>query len=162
MVDRYLFHGIDRVEASRFSSVIDATTNKDIAIKLLSGIAERDRSTVASCLAGDVVWWVPQSAAALGLDRPLVGREATLGLLCGESRYEVGSMQWTHHHVLADDDTVAVHASLRARTKAGVSYENHYVMIYRFQDDQIIEGWEHTDTAYAFGRMAASAPGDDS
>jgi ketosteroid isomerase-like protein len=135
--------------------VTDSTSQKDLAIKLLEAIAQRDRNTVSSCLTSDVVWWVPQSAGELGLDRPLVGREATLGLLCGESRYEVGTMEWTHHHVLADDDTVAVHASLRARTKAGVSYQNNYVMIYRFRDNRIAEGWEHTDTAYAFARMSA-------
>jgi ketosteroid isomerase-like protein len=146
--------------AVSFLSVSDDIAQKSIAMDLLRGIAERDRPLVSSCLAEGVVWWVPQSAGELGLDRPLIGREATLGLLCGESRYEVGSMQWTYHHVLADDGTVAVHASLRARTKAQVSYENHYVMIYRFRGALIVEGWEHTDTAYAFARMAATPSGD--
>jgi uncharacterized protein len=142
--------------------VTDPTADKDTALKLLSAIATRDQMTVSSCLSDDVVWWVPRSAGELGLARPLVGRQATLGLLCGESRYEVGSMHWTHHHVLADGDAVAVHTSLRARTKAGVSYENQYVMVYRFQDGYIVEGWEHTDTAYAFSRMALEAPeGED-
>jgi ketosteroid isomerase-like protein len=137
----------------------DADQQKAVAVALVTAIAERDRATVSSCLSEEVVWWVPQSAAALGLPRPLRGRQATLGLLCGESRYQVGTMQWDHHHLLHDGAMVAVHSTLRATTNLGVAYENQYVNLYRFDGRQIVEGWEHTDTSYAFSRLSMVTPG---
>jgi hypothetical protein len=34
-----------------------------------------------------------------------------------------------------------------------------YVSLYRFGVRQIVEGWEHTDTSYAFSRLSMVAPG---
>ncbi len=132
----------------------DASARKEIALRLLGAIAERDRPTAAACLTDDVTWWVPQSAGAHGLERPLRGRDPVLELICGESRYEVGSMVWDHHRVLHDDSFVIVHCSLRARTRAGLDYDNQYALLYRFDHLLITESWEHTDTAYAFSRFA--------
>ena len=92
--------------------------------------------------------------AQRGLDRPLRGREPVLELLCGESRYEIGTMVWEHHQVLHDGDFVIAHCSLRATTRSGRDYENQYALVYRFDALLITEAWEHTDTAYAFSRFA--------
>jgi ketosteroid isomerase-like protein len=130
-----------------------AGTRRDIVVRLLTAIAERDRAAAARCLADDVTWWVPQSAGARGLDRPLRGREQVLELLCGESRYEVGTMVWEHHQLFFDGDFVIAHSSLRATTRSGRDYENQYALLYRFDGLLIEEAWEHTDTAYAFSRF---------
>jgi ketosteroid isomerase-like protein len=131
-----------------------AEKRKQIVIHLLTAIAERDRATASRCLADDVIWWVPQSAGERGLERPLRGHGQVLDLLCGESRYEVGTMVWEHHQLFHDDDFVIAHSSLRATTRAGRAYENQYALLYRFEDLLIKEAWEHTDTAYAFSRFA--------
>ena len=130
-----------------------AGTRKEIVVGLLTAIAERDRASASRCVADDVTWWVPQSAGARGLDRPLRGREQVLELLCGESRYEVGTMVWEHHQMFHDANFVIAHSSLRATTRSGRDYENQYALIYRFDDLSITEAWEHTDTAYAFSRF---------
>ena len=77
-----------------------------------------------------------------------------LELLCGESRYVVGTMAWEHHQILHDGEYVVALSSLRATTQAGRDYENQYALIYRFRQDVIAESWEHTDTAYAFARFS--------
>ena len=77
-----------------------------------------------------------------------------LELLCGESRYEVGTMVWEYHQVLHDEGFVIAHCSLRATTRSGRGYENQYALLYRFDGRLITEAWEHTDTAYAFSRFA--------
>jgi ketosteroid isomerase-like protein len=127
---------------------------RSLIVSLLTAIAERDRLAAAGCLTDDVTWWVPQSAAAHGLERPLQGRDRVLELLCGESRYVVGSMVWEYHQILSDQDFVVAHCSLRATTVAGRDYENQYALLYRFRGPLIAESWEHTDTAYAFARFS--------
>ncbi len=127
---------------------------KSVVVSLLTAIADRDRPAAADCLTDDVTWWVPQSAAAHGLDRPLHGRDRVLELICGESRYVVGTMAWEYHQTLCDHDFVVVHCSLRATTVSGRDYENQYALLYRFRQQLIAESWEHTDTAYAFARFA--------
>ena len=128
-------------------------TRKEMVLCLLTAIAERDRATASGCLADDVTWWVPQSAGARGLERPLRGRARVLELLCGESRYEVGTMVWEHHQLFHDANFVIAHCSLRATTRSGRDYENQYALFYRFDELLIKEAWEHTDTAYAFSRF---------
>lgn len=130
-----------------------AATRKEVVVRLLRAIATRDRASASPCLADDVTWWVPQSAGTRGLERPLRGRERVLELLCGESRYEIGTMVWVHHQLFHDGDFVIAHSSLRATTRSGREYENQYALLYRFDGLSIEESWEHTDTAYAFSRF---------
>jgi ketosteroid isomerase-like protein len=126
----------------------------DVAVDLLNAIAERRREAVGDLLTEDVTWWVPLSAAARGLTRPLRGRERVLKLLGGDnSHYRSGTMRWEFHDVLQDGQRVVIHCTLRALTTEGVDYENHYLMLYRFEGTRIAEAWEYTDTAYAFARF---------
>lgn len=127
---------------------------REIAVDLLNAIAERRRHDLPDLLTEDVTWWVPLSAAARGLARPLSGREGVLKLLGGDnSHYRTGTMRWEFHDVLRDGSRVVIHCTLRALTREGVAYENHYLMLYRFEGARIAEAWEYTDTAYAFGRF---------
>jgi uncharacterized protein len=127
---------------------------ENVVVMLLNAIATRDRAAAGGCLTDDVTWWVPQSAGERGLERPLEGRDRVLELLCGESRYVVGTMAWEFHQILHDQDFVVAHCSLRATTQSGRDYENQYALLYRFRGQLINESWEHTDTAYAFARFA--------
>ena len=129
-------------------------SRKQVAVRLLTAIADKDKASASDCLAADVTWWVPQSAGELGIARPLRGRAQVLALLCGESRYEPGTMVWQYHRVLYDADVVVAHCTLRANTRAGRPYENQYCLLYRFNAELIVESWEHTDTAYAYSRYS--------
>jgi ketosteroid isomerase-like protein len=131
-----------------------ATARKQVVVRIITAIAEKDRASASECLADDVTWWVPQSAGEAGVARPLRGRDAVLALLCGESRYELGTMAWEYHRLLHDEDMVVAHCTLRANTRSGRSYENQYCLLYRFSGELVVESWEHTDTAYAFSRFA--------
>jgi ketosteroid isomerase-like protein len=131
-----------------------ATVRKQVVMRILAAIAGKDRASASDCLADDVTWWVPQSAADFGINRPLLGRDPVLALLCGESRYEPGTMVWECHRLLHDDDVVVAHCTLRANTRAGQPYVNQYCLLYRFDAALITESWEHTDTAYAFSRFS--------
>jgi ketosteroid isomerase-like protein len=128
---------------------------RQVALRLLKAIADKDRASASECLADQVTWWVPPSAAEHGIARPLSGRDDVLNLLCGESRYEVGTMVWEYHHILHGDDLVVVHCALHARTRAGRPYDNEYCLLYRFVGQLVVESWEHTDTAHAFAQYAS-------
>jgi ketosteroid isomerase-like protein len=131
-----------------------STDVREIAVDLLNAIAERRRHDLPGLLTEDVTWWVPLSAAARGLARPLNGREGVVKLLGGDnSHYRTGTMKWEFHDVLQDGSRVVVHCTLRALTREGIPYENHYLMLYRFEGTRVAEAWEYTDTAYAFGRF---------
>ena len=53
-------------------------------------------------------------------------------------------------HIIADDETGAVHAELVAKLAAiGQPHRNDYVYLYRFVNGKIAEVWEFTDTDYA-------------
>jgi ketosteroid isomerase-like protein len=71
--------------------------------------------------------------------------------------YQVGTTRWKKHHVLYDQDQgiVVIHTNLEATTNAGLSYDNPYCLLYRFEGDRIVEVWEHADTAYAYARYKA-------
>jgi ketosteroid isomerase-like protein len=140
-------------DSGQTQDIGDARTQ--VALRLLTAIAQKDRASASGCLADDVTWWVPQSAAEHGIDRPLLGRDNVLDLLCGESRYEVGTMVWEYHHILEHDDLVVVHCALRARTRAGRPYDNEYCLLYRFTGHLVVESWEHTDTAHAFAQYTS-------
>jgi ketosteroid isomerase-like protein len=131
-----------------------ATARKQVVLRVLAAIASKDKASASDCLADEVTWWVPQSAAEFGIDRPLLGRDPVLALLCGESRYEPGTIVWECDRLVHEDDVVIAQCTLRANTRAGQPYENQYCLVYRFDAELIVESWEHTDTAYAFARFS--------
>lgn len=113
-------------------------------------MAAREVETLRSQLTPSVRWWAPQSTEARGLARPVSGRDAVLALLTSEGFYRPEGRTWSLHHVIVAEDTVAVHATLEARTATGQTYRNQYVFVYEFRDDLIDQVWEHLDTAYAY------------
>src|SRR6516164_3844957 len=102
-------------------------------------------------LSHSVRWWVPRSAAQLGFQRPIEGREEVLGLMSrATSRfYKPGTMQRTYHRYVAEGDFVAVWFTMTAETADGDEYANDYHLLYRCEDGLIAEVWEHLDTAYS-------------
>jgi len=109
-----------------------------------------DGAAVAALLTDDVRWWVPQSAAAQGIPRPVVGREQLIESFWGTVRYRPGTRSWTIERLITGGDCVAAQATLTATMAGGAPYTNQYVYVFRFEGSQIAEVWEYLDTAYFF------------
>lgn len=58
-------------------------------------------------------------------------------------------MQIERTACLAGDERVYVEMTIRATTKRGEPYENHYVMVFELRGDRIAEVREYVDSLYA-------------
>jgi ketosteroid isomerase-like protein len=117
----------------------------------------RDFDLAAGYIAQDARWWIPRSAEPmLGIELPLIGREAVIKLLSGGlSRYA----RFEHHieGSVAEDDVIAIRSRSRGTTLAGADYDMDYCFFYRFEDGVIAEGWEYADTVRLRETNALSA-----
>ena len=104
-------------------------------------------------MADDVTWWAPQSTEARGLARPVKGREQVIALLMTRGLFKPDGRTWSIHHLVAEGDVVAAHATMRAETVNGHPYENQYVFMFRIQQGRIAEVWEHLDTAHLYALL---------
>jgi uncharacterized protein len=128
--------------------------NKQVVREQMAAMERLDGPAQAALMTDDVQWWVPQSAVdAAHLPRPLVGKDAVIGMLAGADIF-FAEMHWTADRLIAEDDHVAAVAHMQGVTASGNDYLNHYVMLYRLVDGKIAEVWEYADTAYAFAKMA--------
>lgn len=133
----------------------------------LDAMIGADQSVLLGTLSPDVRWWVPPSATATGIPRPLAGADAVVALIGEPSNlFAPGSRVWTLHHVVADGDLAIVHANLAARTRSGADYSNEYALVLRFEEGRVAEVWEHVDTVHFQAQMtdgagAPSAPADE-
>ena len=131
---------------------------KQTVLKLLDGIARRDRSLLERLVTDDVVWWVPRSAARHGLARPLVGRPAIVELLRGSKDFfRADTTTWTVISMIGEGPSVVAHVERRCLTSKGAEYENDYLLRFDFENGRIREAWEQTDTALAFDLFALTA-----
>jgi uncharacterized protein len=129
---------------------------RELVTDFMDAMARYDTAALAGMLADDVTWWVPPSAAARGIARPLVGRDTVVTLLGGGyGFFEAGSVVQEIDHVIVDGDMVAVTMSRRARTVNGGPYDNVYCLVFRCAGEQVAEAWEHADTAHAFAQFDA-------
>jgi ketosteroid isomerase-like protein len=134
------------------------SAHKRTVTLLLDGIANRDAELLGSLVHDDAQWWVPRSAVALGLERPLIGRTAVVALLSGTSNFfRADTTTWTVIDLIEQGSTVVVHVQRACLTHAGNPYENEYLLRFDFRGDKIATAWEHTDTAYAHQAIAAEA-----
>lgn len=103
---------------------------------------------VAELFTPDARWLAPQSAP---VGRRHEGRDAVLALMAsGLGLYDVTRpMQIERTACLAGDERVYVEMTIRATTKAGEPYENHYVMAFELGGDRIVEVREYVDSLYA-------------
>jgi ketosteroid isomerase-like protein len=135
-------------------------SNKQVVQQVLDAMAADRADLLHELFAPAVTWWVPPSAAAAGLARPLLGREAVVDLIANPAGlFRPGTRRWTVHHLVAEDDLVAAHVNLQAVTAAGEAYSNEYHWLLRFQDGAVVEVWEHVDTSQ-FTALVFGPPGD--
>jgi uncharacterized protein len=70
-----------------------------------------------------------------------------------------GGIDFTLHDLIAEDDRVAAEVESHAELVSGAVYNNHYHMLFRFRDGQIIEVREYGDSLHAhqvFGDIVPS------
>ena len=96
----------------------------------------------------DARWLAPQSAP---VGRIHAGRDAVLRLMAsGLALYDPSRpMEIQRSASLAGEALVYVEMTIRATTKAGEPYENHYVMAFQLEDGRIAEVREYVDSLYA-------------
>jgi ketosteroid isomerase-like protein len=100
----------------------------------------------------DVQWHLPISVTRNGLAQDLQG-EAVHALFTGSGAVYEPERTWDIEHVVADDDLVALHCTMHARTRSGNDYHGPYHMLFRIEGDRIAEAWEFLDTAYVMERI---------
>lgn len=121
--------------------------NKQAVRDLLQAIADRDPRAIDRLVEADASWWAPVSS---GLERPLRGKEAVVTLLSGTYGYfQAGTTTWTVIALVEEGPTIVAHVRRQCLATNGRSYDNEYLLRFDFKEGQIVEAWEHTDTAYA-------------
>jgi ketosteroid isomerase-like protein len=131
--------------------------NKLLVQRFRQLVDKRDFHAAADLMADAVRWWVTRSAARLGYDRPVEGREAVVRLAGGASDrfYRSGSIRRDYHTFVAEGDLVSVWFTMTAVTTSGEDYTNDYHYLFRCEDGRVAEVWEHLDTAYAISKFRA-------
>ena len=79
--------------------------------------------------------------------RVFAGKESIANDLFGVVRSRLAGRIKTHaFRFLADEDWVMVEARGDMVTKSGEPYQNHYCLLYRLEDDLIVEAKEYQDS----------------
>jgi ketosteroid isomerase-like protein len=108
---------------------------------------QRGDPELAGLFCEDVCWIAPQSSP---VGRRHEGLAAVLELMqTGVDLYDMSQpMDLETEAVAAEGQHVFVELTLRAKTRAGEPYANHYVFVFRFRGGRIAEIHEHLDTHY--------------
>lgn len=115
---------------------------------------KRQDRPLASFLAEDVTWTVPQSNPLIR-PNPRIGKAAVLDLLtAGVNIYQPGSLTVELESLFGDDQMVAAQFTLHATLANGRDYHNQYVMLFRLRHGLITGVWEYLDTLYQTQRGA--------
>jgi ketosteroid isomerase-like protein len=103
---------------------------------------------IAELFTPDACWLAPQSAP---VGRRHEGLDAVLALMAsGLGLYDTTRpMQIERTASLAGDERVYIEMTIRATTRRGEPYENHYVMAFELRDGRIAEVREYVDSLYA-------------
>jgi ketosteroid isomerase-like protein len=139
---------------------LEQQQSKAAVLAFLDAMADGDHDALSGMLHDDSRWWVPMSAAARGLDRPLIGKERIADLASGRvtRAFRPGTSEWDVMHLVGDATMVAALVRRRAVGANGRPYDNEYHWLFRFADGSIIEVWEVLDTALAFELLAPDPP----
>jgi ketosteroid isomerase-like protein len=123
----------------------DTVRNKALVLEFWAAPQEEK----GAFLTDDACWHLPTSVAQRGFDQDVRG-EAVHALFLGSAERYLPGRTWDVHHVVADDDLVALHCTMHARTNVDKEYHGSYHMLFRVEGDRIAEAWEFLDTAYVF------------
>ncbi len=123
---------------------MSAENNKKLMQEIFTKLAEGDGSMFVEHLADDVSMTV---TGQYSWSRTFTGKESVLrdlyayvgALLADKNRTRA-------FHFLADGDWVVVEAQGDMITKAGDAYQNHYCLLYRLENEMIVEMKEYQDS----------------
>lgn len=103
---------------------------------------------IAELFAPDACWLAPQAGP---LGRRHEGLDAVMKLMAGGlGLYDTSRpLDVERTACLAGDELVYVEMTIRATTRKGEPYENHYVMVFQLRGDRIAEVREYVDSLYA-------------
>ncbi|MAP94275.1 MAG: ketosteroid isomerase [Ponticaulis sp.] len=121
------------------------SSNKALITQAFEGLAQGDGRAFVNLLHEDVVMTV---TGDYSWSRTFHGKESLfrdlylyLAEICPGVRRTVAS------RILADEDWVIVEARGDMTTRAGDPYQNHYLLMYRFENGKIVEMKEYQDSA---------------
>jgi ketosteroid isomerase-like protein len=136
---------------------MDQSRSKAAVLKFLDAMGRYDVATLRGMLADEAKWWMPESAKASGLGRPVTGANACAELGGGKTlgSFRPGSTDWQIQHMTAEGDFVAILMRRRAQGARGQPYDVQYHWLFRFQGERVAEIWEVLDTAEAGRQLAA-------
>jgi uncharacterized protein len=121
-----------------------AQHNKALIKEIFDGVSRGDPTLFYSHLASHASLTI---TGQYSWSQVIVGKERIAKDLYGYVRSRLCERAKTHaFHFLADGDWVVVEARGDMITKSGTPYRNHYCLLYRLQDDMIVEMKEYQDS----------------
>lgn len=121
--------------------------NQQTAERFLATMNSGDKTAMLSCLKPDVIWHIPASQVGKPFYGP-TSAQALVDLFAGGAAefYDVSTMKITPNFLLVGDQNAVFQFHMAGTALNGNSYENIYVLTFRFEDGLIAEGWESFDT----------------
>ena len=123
---------------------MSTTENKQKITQAFMGIAEGDGGAFVALLSDDVTMTI---TGEYSWSQTFVGKASVMkdlwgyvGEICPGPRKTIPSL------ILADEDWVIVEGRGEMTHKSGAPYNNHYLLMYRFLDGQIVEMKEYQDS----------------
>lgn len=128
-----------------------------------AGLGDGDPEVAGGYFTEDCEIWLVPSVEAMGMPRPMRGRQAWVdfirGFLGSPGTWRTRSAAAERFYV--DGDGIAAHIRLVGDMPNGAVYENEYVFLFEFEGEQISVFPEFTDTAFITAFLTANAPGGE-
>ena len=128
----------------------DPTGNKIIAGKFLESMRAGPEAA-AAWVTEDFIWHMCRSTDIHFPGQPTEARGiGGLRTLCEQEYHLYDRTPTTSelHFAIAENDRVALHYTMRRRTKAGMPYENDYCVIFQLRGGKVAQVWKLGDSLY--------------
>jgi len=121
--------------------------HKALAAEFIEAMRTSDTDRLAALTTDDFSWWIigkPEYLATAGEH----DKAFFLSFFGGSSLFPDG-VEFAPTSMIAEGDTVAAEAELRAKTASGAMYENAYHFLFIFEGGRIKRMKEYMDTHHA-------------
>ena len=134
---------------------MESKTRSELVDGFLAALEGFEPERVGEFLTDDARWWWPQSSVDHGFipTRCAEGRAAVLTGVAQAPNRSYQNNQLTLRRSINDGDMSAVFFVGEGLTKTGNEFVNEYMILLRFADQKICEGWFFVDTDYAYSRI---------
>lgn len=122
-------------------------SNKEIVKTFVTAMQNSDTATLATMITDDFTWWIigkPEYLATGGEH----DRAYFLGFFKGAELFPEG-MNFTVTSMVAEGNSVATEAEIKAKTAMGSFYENYYHFLFVIENGKIKRMKEYMDTYHA-------------